>query len=189
MRKNPIANAIGLIIFIGFNLTSAPSFSAESMKPGSSIPEFNLKAPDSKAMKAYLGLKDEKSFSPSQIKAKLIVIEFFDVFCPVCQKNAPMVNRLFKTIQEDKDLSNDVKLLGIALEGQPDELSAYRQKFKCEFPLFTDPEKEIQSKLKISYVPIIVVVNKQGKVLLNHIGLFENIDTVLVEIRKNVQSR
>ena len=80
-------------------------------------------------------------------------------------------------------------MMGIALIGQPDDLSAYKQRFKVEFPLFSDPEKEIQSALKINYVPIIVLVNKNGKILLNHIGLLENLDTVLAEIRKNTQAR
>jgi peroxiredoxin len=188
MRRKQIAKALSLVVFMVLSLTCSLVYSAESMKPGSTIPEFNLRSPDSNAVKAYLGLKDEKSFSLPQIKAKLMVVEFFDVFCPVCQKNAPMVNRLFKYIREDKELDKDVKMMGIALEGQPDDLSAYKQKFKVEFPLFSDPGKKIQSKLKINYVPIIVVVDKNGKILLNHVGLLENVDTVLTEIRKKAQT-
>ena len=89
MRGEQIAKVLSLVVFIGLSLTCSLVYSAENMKPGSIIPKFNLRAPDSNSIKAYLGLKNEKGFSLSQIKAKLMVVEFFNVFCPVCQKNAP----------------------------------------------------------------------------------------------------
>jgi hypothetical protein len=55
-------------------------FSAEKVPLGSIVPDFKLKGPDSPQTKAYLGVNDEKLFSFSQIKTKLVLIECFDVF-------------------------------------------------------------------------------------------------------------
>lgn len=100
-----------------------------------------------------------------------------------------MVNRIYNFIKEDKNLARDVRLIGIGLENQPKELEVYKKTFKVEFPLFSDPKKEIQSKVKVQLVPLIVLVDKNGKVLMNHVGLIDNFDNFLGEIRKNHQAQ
>lgn len=121
--------------------------------------------------------------------AKLLVVEFFDVFCLVCQKDAPVLNRLYKFIQEDPDLSKNIKMTGFALGNDPKDLAIFRQKFKVEFPLFPDPRKEIQAASKVTAVPLIVVANRNGKVLMTHAGFIENLDALLVQIRKHYKAQ
>jgi hypothetical protein len=161
-------------------------YSAGSLTPGSIMPAVNINPPIAKEIKAYLGIKDEKSFSLTQVQAKLMVIELFEVYCPICQTNAPLLNELFKLIQEDKNLNKEVKMIGLAIGTQPEDLSVYRGSFKIEFPLFPDPMKEIQNKLNIKYVPEVLIINKQGKILMSHPGKIESLDPFLVEIRKNI---
>lgn len=100
-----------------------------------------------------------------------------------------MVNRIYNFIKEDKNLAKDVKLIGIGLENQPNDIEVYKKTFKVEFPMFSDPKKEIQSKVKVQLVPLIVLVDKNGKILMNHIGLIENVDAFLSQIRKNNQAK
>ena len=59
-----------------------------------------------------------------------------------------MVNRVYNVIKEDKNLSKDIKMIGIALGVQPKDLEVYKKTFKVEFPLFADPKKEIEDKVK-----------------------------------------
>ena len=180
---------LGLILFLGLSLNGSVLYSEVSMETGSVLPNVTVKAPISKEIKSYLGVKDDKSFSLTEVGAKLMVVEFFEVFCPVCQKNAPLVNQLFKSIQEDSTLKNDVKMMGIAVGCQPNEISIYKESFKVEFPLFPDPKKEIQKKLEMKFVPILVVIDKKGKILMSHTGPIENLDPILAEIRKNNQTK
>ena len=73
-------NGLGLVFFLVISLSSSLIYSAENMPPGSILPDFKLKGPASPETKAYLGVKDEKLFSFSQVNAKLVLVEFFDVF-------------------------------------------------------------------------------------------------------------
>ena len=73
-------NGLGLVFFLVISLSSSLIYSAENMPPGSILPDFKLKGPASPETKAYLGIKDEKLFSFSQVNAKLVLVEFFDVF-------------------------------------------------------------------------------------------------------------
>ena len=73
-------NGLGLVFFVIFSLHCSLIYSAENMPPGSILPDFKLTGPASPQTKAYLGVKDEKQFSFSQVNAKLVLVEFFDVF-------------------------------------------------------------------------------------------------------------
>ena len=71
---------LGLIFFSVISLYGSLIYSAENFPPGTILPGFKITGPDSPQTKAYLGVPDEKLFSISQIKAKLVLIDFFDVF-------------------------------------------------------------------------------------------------------------
>jgi peroxiredoxin len=100
-----------------------------------------------------------------------------------------VVNRVYNLLKEDKKLGMDIKIIGLGLGTQPEDLPAYRKAFKVEFPLFSDPKKEIQKLLKVQVVPLTVLLDKNGKVLMSHTGAIGNFDAFVGEIRKNSQAR
>ena len=85
-------------------------------------------------------------------------------------------------------MSKDIKIIGIGIGAQLDDLAGYRKAFKAELPLFTDTKKEIQKKLNVQGVPLTVLLDKKGKVLMSHIGLIANFDAFVGEIKKNAQA-
>ena len=100
-----------------------------------------------------------------------------------------MVNRIYNLFREDKKLGNDIKMIGIGIEAQPENLVAYKKAFKVEFPLFSDPKKEIQTKLKVEAVPFIALLDRKGKVLMSHLGVIEDFDAFVSEIKKNLKAQ
>lgn len=97
-----------------------------------------------------------------------------------------MVNRVYNVIKEDKNLSKDIKMIGIGLGVQPKDLEVYKKTFKVEFPLFADPKKEVEDKVKgkVKFVPLLLLLDKNSKVLMSHGGAIGNFDALLAEIRK-----
>ncbi len=71
---------LGLVFFIMTGLLCSTIYSAEQIPKGTILPDFQIKGPDSPQTKAYLGVNNEKQFSLSQIKTKLVLVEFIDVF-------------------------------------------------------------------------------------------------------------
>jgi hypothetical protein len=71
---------LGLVFFLMIGLPCSSILAAENLPPGSILPDFKIGGPNSPQTKAYLGVPDEKSFSLAQIKSKLTLVEFFDVF-------------------------------------------------------------------------------------------------------------
>jgi hypothetical protein len=70
----------GLVFFMMTGLLCSTIYAAEQIPKGSLLPDFQLKGTDSPQTKAYLGISNEKQFSLSQIKTKLVLLEFIDVF-------------------------------------------------------------------------------------------------------------
>ena len=79
-RKQFTLKLLGLIFGLMISLHCSMVYSAEPIPPGTILPKFKLTGPGSSETKAYLGLKDEKPFSLSQVKTKFMIVEFFDIF-------------------------------------------------------------------------------------------------------------
>ena len=175
---------LGLVICILLSMSCSLVYAGMGIAPGSELPEFEIEMPTLPEIHASLGIKGERAFSLSQIQAKLIVLEFFSIFCHKCHQNAPIANQLYNSIREDKELSKNIKMIGIGLASKSKEIAVYKQKFKVEFPLFPDPQKKAQIKSRVKHVPLTIVVDKSGKVLMSHLGVIENLDAFLDKIRK-----
>ena len=168
-------------LVVGFYLELAHA--KKEGAPWTELPNFTVDMPDSAEVQAYLGLKDVKSFTITQIPAKLVLVEFYSVFCPVCQKQAPVANKIYKIIKDDPELSKDIKMLGIGIGNKPYEIGVYKKNFNVPFPLFADPNKEIQEKSAVEHIPLTILVDQKGKVLLSHLGLVKSVDEFIGEIR------
>jgi len=176
---------LGLVVSILLSMSCSLLHAGMAITPGNTLPEFEIETPTLPEMRAYLGIKSGRAFSLSQIPAELIVVEFFSIFCHKCHQNAPIANQLFKSIKEDEELSKNIKMIGIGLASKSKEIAVYRQKFKVEFPLFPDPQKKAKTKFKVKHVPLTIVVDKSGKVLLSHPGVIKNLDAFLSKLRNH----
>lgn len=183
-QRSLVIHSLWLVIYILLGLSCYPAYGAETVSSGQNLPQFTLDVPDSVELQEYLGLKNLKSFSISQIPAKLILLEVFSIYCHVCHKQAPLVNKLYKFIQEDSDLRNDIKIIGIGAGGKPRDLVPYEKKFRVPFPVFPDPYLDIHKKLGSPGVPFIIVVTNAGKVLFTHVGLIEDAEEFFGQIKK-----
>jgi len=155
-----------------------------NISTGSTLSQFSLNVPDDSNVKRYLGLKNLKSFSISQISAKLILIEIFSFYCPICHKQAPVANKLFNFIQQDPELSKDIKVIGIGAGNNQKEIEAYKSNFRVQFPLFSDVDFNIHKKIGEPRTPTTILVTNKGKVLLTHQGVMEDMDEFVRKLKK-----
>jgi peroxiredoxin len=114
---------------------------------GGRLPEFRLPAPKEPADRDYLGLAPGAEFRPAEIRAEVLLIEIFSMYCPYCQKEAPAVNELFRMIERDPALTGRVKLIGIGAGNTAFEVDFFRSTYQVPFPLFADPDFTIHKRL------------------------------------------
>lgn len=120
----------------------APATIATSVPPakGAQLPETNLPAPNDPAERLYLGLSGKGTFQIPEIKAKVVIIEIFSMYCPYCQREAPEVNKLYQAIEGDRNLRGKIKLIGIGAGNSQFEVEVFRKTYKVPFPLFPDED-------------------------------------------------
>ncbi|OGW36880.1 MAG: hypothetical protein A2Y97_06040 [Nitrospirae bacterium RBG_13_39_12] len=148
------------------------------------ISQFKLNASDSVEATQYLGIINLKSFTISQIHAKFILIEIFSLYCPICHKQAPIANKLYKFIEQDPELSKDIKMIGIGTGNNLKEIGVFKTKFHVPFPVFSDPDFSIHKKIGEPRTPFTILVNNKGKVLLTHSGVVNDLDEFFSKIKK-----
>jgi peroxiredoxin len=156
---------------------------AEGFTPGSQLPSFTLPAPDSPQAQSYLGLKAMEPFTLSEVRSKMVLVEFMSVTCPQCIANAPTINRLYKVIQEDPALSRDVKIIGIAIGSDKKQVDAFKKNSKVPFPIFPDDKFAVAEVVDVMETPTMVLVSSSGKTLSSHRGTIKDFDAFLKELR------
>ncbi len=182
---------LGLLCFQMYPAEKAASLEIERVgviSSGMKAPQIKLDNPRSEQDSKYLSLKDPGSFSLSQLPAKLIVLEVFSVVCPHCQAQASKLNEIYNLIQQDLQLSRDIKIIGISMASNQEKTDKWKAALHVPFPLFADFEGEIWKKLGKPSVPFILLIDKDGKVLHTHSGVIENADEFFSTI-KNVYKK
>lgn len=173
-----------LVFCILSGLSCYKAYGAEPISCGLNLPEFTMDALDPTQARQYLRLENPKRFSISQIPAKLVLIELFSLYCTVCQRHAPTANKLYRCIQRDSVLCEDIKMIGIGTGNNQREVSFYKTKFRVRFPLFTDPNFDIHKKFGEPRTPFTILATNSGKVLMTHFGIVQDLDAFLRQIRK-----
>ena len=153
---------------------------------GESLPPFKLPIPQDASAQRYLGLSGAGQFTIAQIEAKVVIIQIFSMYCPVCQKEASRVNKLYRTIQKRKDLKNKIKIIGIGTGNTSFEVGFFQKKYEVDFPLFSDEDLSIHKilgKLRTPYF-IGVKINRDGsnEVFYSRLGQFRDVNGFLKRI-------
>jgi hypothetical protein len=87
-------------------------------------------------------------------------------------------------IEDDAGLAKDIKMIGIAIADSQKKVEAFKTSFRVSFPLFPDEKGVIYYALGKPTFPSMIVTSTSGKVLLSHLGLIEDFDGLLKEIRE-----
>ena len=107
-----------------------------------------LPGPSSEADAAYLGLEESTdAFRMDQIKAGVLVVEVFDMYCRFCQGMAPKVDEVYE-LNLRSGFAGEVKMIGIGRMNTALEVATFKEKYKVKFPLFPDNDLSITRALQ-----------------------------------------
>jgi thiol-disulfide isomerase/thioredoxin len=176
---------IGVLSFILTRITSAAN--APPAK-GGVLPVINLPIPKSLDEKDYLGLSGDGHFKIPQIKAKVVIVEIFSMYCPYCQKDAPRINELYQTIESNPELKTKIKLIGIGAGNSPYEVSVFKKTYAVPFPLFPDKDfviHKVYGEVRTPYF-FAIKINEDGthQIIHTQLGDFQGPEPFLELILK-----
>ena len=156
MRKKLVPLTIMALLF-SIIILSAMAANKPPEK-GEVLPVINLPVPKNPDERNYLGLSGSGLFKIPQIKAKVVIIEIFSMYCPYCQKDAPGVNELYRLIENNADIKNKIKLIGIGAGNSSYEVEVFKKTYTVPFPLFPDKDFTIHQACGEVRTPYFMVV-------------------------------
>jgi peroxiredoxin len=161
-----------VILFLTFNSTTF----AATMSPvkGGKLPIISLPIPKNSYEKIYLGLSGEGFFKISQIKAKGVLIKIFNLYCPICQSTASAMAELYRQIENNPDLKDKMKLIGIGAGNNLLEIEVFKQNYNIPFPIFPDENFKIHKALGEVRTPFFIALKMEGdgshEIVHTHLG-------------------
>jgi len=192
MGKRVIARSIASVIAI--LLVGPPLQAGEVPVNADVLAAMKLPIPDDSSEKDYLGLTRSGDFTLQHIKADKVIIEVLSMYCPICQGEAPKVNKLHKMIQQDPKLSGRVKLIGVGVGNTPLEVGIFKNRYKVTFPIFPDDDFGIQKGFQHPIrTPtfVVVTINRGKEFTIVHAleGKFESAEKFLESIMADLAAK
>jgi len=157
---------------------------------GGTLPDIKLSMPKDMADKNYLGLGLFRfgSFNIPEIKARLVIVEIFSMYCPYCQREAPNVNQLYAKIEQNPSLKGKIKIIGIGVGNTSYEVGTFKKKYNVSFPLFDDADYIIHKMVGEVRTPYFIGVkmNPDGshQVIYSKLGEMEGVDQFLATMTR-----
>jgi len=172
MMKKFLYGLIMVVSVVAF--VQAISAAGRTPSTGELFPDVSLSMPEKSLQKEYLGLKGNGSFKLSQIKAELLIIEIFSMYCPYCQKEAPNVNELYSIISGRDDIKDKIRIIGIGAGNTPLEVDVFRKQYAVEFPLFSDESFSVHTATGGVRTPYFFVIRtsagEPGVIVYSNVG-------------------
>lgn len=102
----------------------------------------------------------------SDLKGKVVFINFWATWCPPCIAEMPSINKLYSELR-----NNDrVVFLMVDVDNQRAKSQQFMDKRKYDLPVYT-PASPIPSSYMSGAIPTTLVLNKYGKVVFKHEGM------------------
>jgi thiol-disulfide isomerase/thioredoxin len=101
---------------------------------------------------------DGNEYTLSELKGKVVVIDFWATWCPPCRNSIPAFITLYK-----KYHNQGFTILGISLDNNEQELRAYTKKMKIPYPILIG-NKDIAKTYQVSGIPKTIFLDKKGNI-------------------------
>jgi len=186
MKKNLMFLAAMTLLF---SMLVFPALAANKPpEKGEVLPVMNLPTPKNPDERSYLGLSGSGLFKIPQIKARVVIVEIFSMYCPYCQKDAPGVNELYRLIENNADIKNKIKLIGIGAGNSSYEVEVFKKTYTVPFPLFPDKDFTIHKACGEVRTPyfMVVKINEDGthQIVHNQLGNYPGAEPFLELVLK-----
>ena len=127
----------------------------------------DLAALDAKRATADFTLTDltGKSWTLSQLKGKVVIVNFWATWCPPCRKEMPDLETIYEKYKDQ-----GLVILGISDE-TVDKVQPFITEHKYTYPIMLDPGRKVNDVYEISGIPKNFVYNREGKLVAQSIDM------------------
>jgi peroxiredoxin len=143
-----------LLVIVGTTTLFAQNHQGSLVKTGEQSPNFSITS------------LDGKEISLSDLKGKVVLINFFATWCGPCMKELPEVETKLWPKFKDQNFA----MISIGREHTKEQLQTWNEKKSFSFPLAPDPKREVYAKFASQYIPRNFILDKAGKIIWQGVG-------------------
>ena len=100
-----------------------------------------------------------KSYTLSQYRGKVVVLNFFTFFCGPCREEMPDLNKINNELK-----GRGLQMFGIALSSNPTQIRFLVKQLGLQYPVLIGNDKVSDAYGSIAVVPTTVIIDKQGNI-------------------------
>jgi peroxiredoxin len=155
--------SIVFFIFLTFSLSSQAALANQAAQKKSQTltkvagnpdaPDFNLEDQDGNFVKL------------SDLKGKVVIVNFWATWCPPCRKEMPSMQRAWETLKQE-----DIEMLAINVGEDSDLIFAFTAEYPVDFPLLMDRDSKVVREWRVRGLPTTFIINPEGKIVYQAIG-------------------
>ena len=108
---------------------------------------------------------DGKKMQLSDLRGKVVVLNFWFSSCPPCIEEAPALNRLQAQIAPQGGV-----VLGVNVDDNEADYKKFLLDHGVNFPTYRDPEKKINATYGTTVFPETYIIDREGKIARKVIG-------------------
>ena len=143
------------------DVKAAPAPQSQEQIEASTIAKQGTEAPDFK-----VEMFDGKSIRLSDLRGKVVLVNFWATWCPPCREE---LTRVQKEII-DRFAGQEFVFLPISRGEELHTVEAFRKRMGYTFPMGLDPDQRIFRRYATNYIPRNFLIDRDGKVVLASIG-------------------
>ena len=124
-----------------------------------------------------------KNFKLSDYRGKVVILNFWAVWCPPCQIEVPHLVALY-----DQYKDKGLVILGIAIaSGNVEKIKAKAKELSIDYPVINEEDcPSIHRNFQeVRAVPTSYLVNQEGKIFKNYVGFSE---MTPIELEKDIKT-
>jgi cytochrome c biogenesis protein CcmG/thiol:disulfide interchange protein DsbE len=101
----------------------------------------------------------------SDLRGKVVVLDFWATWCPPCVEEAPSLNALQERIKSEGGV-----VLGVSQDEDPDAYQKFLIEHGVNFPTYREPAKKIPEAYGTAMIPEAYLISKDGKIAKKVVG-------------------
>jgi thiol-disulfide isomerase/thioredoxin len=105
----------------------------------------------------------------SDLKGKVVFIDFWASWCGPCRKSFPWLNKINKQYP-----SEDFMVVSINLDAERHLAEKFLKQFPAEFSITYDPMGDLAREYEVRGMPSSYIIDHQGNIAVIHMGFRQN---------------
>jgi len=115
-----------------------------------------------------LNLLDGSSVRLSDLKGKVVFLNFWATWCPPCRAEMPSMEALYQRFKDQ-----GLEMIAVNMRENRDRVAGFMTEYKLTFPAALSLDGRIGNAYGVQYLPTTLIIDRNNEIILSFIGTKE----------------